>query len=416
MNLWPFKRGASGEAKSLTPYSAASLGQLLSGVFGGGAAKSGATVTTDTALQVSAVLCCVRVIAEGVAQVPWRVMQEKPSGTSTGVTRLPVTQHALYPLLHRKPNRWQTSFEFRETMIFHILLGRPGVAYAFISRSGGKVIELVLLDPNRVTEKADDFGEFTFEVRAKNGATRTLRSDDVWRIPGPSWTGTQALPLLNLAREAIGLAMATEETQSKLHANGMRPSGAYSVDGNLTVQQYKDLKEWIGREFGGAANTGAPLILDRNAKWNPATMTGVDAQHLETRRHQVEEVCRALRVLPIMAMQSDKASTYASVEQMLIAHLVHTLLPWYERLEQSVDCKLLTDQERAQGIYTLLDPSGMLRGALKDTAEFLTKLVDRGIMVRNEARGYLDLNPLDGLNVPLTPLNMVTSPSNEPEA
>lgn len=411
MKIWPFNR------KSTTPFSAANLAQLLAGVFGGGATKSGATVNTDSAMKVSVVLGCVRVIAEGVAQVPWRIMQEKPAATASGVTRLPLKSHPLFDLLHRKPNRWQTSFEFRETLIFHILLGPAGVAYAFKSKSSaGEVVELVLLDPHRVKEKADDAGNFTFELRGKDGSFRVLRSEDVWRIPGPSWTGTQALSLLNLAREAIGLAMATEETQAKLHANGVKTSGAYSLDGTLTTAQYKDIKEWLAKEFGGVANSGVPLILDRGAKWNPVNMTGVDAQHLETRLFQVKEVCRTLRVLPIMVMENDKAATFASVEQQLIAHLVHTLLPWYERIEQSVDCHLLTDVERAQGIYSLLDPAGMLRGALKDTAEYLTKLVDRGVMVRNEARGYLDLNPLPGLDEPLTPTNMVTSATNDPAA
>lgn len=411
MKIWPFNR------KSTTPFSAARLADLLAGVFGGGATKSGATVNTESAMKVSVVLGCVRVIAEGVAQVPWRIMQEKPAATASGVTRLPLKSHQLFDLLHRKPNRWQTSFEFRETLIFHILLGRAGVAYAYKSKSSaGKLVELVLLDPNRVTEKADDAGNFTFELRGKDGSLRVLGSDDVWRIPGPSWTGTHALSLLNLAREAIGLAMATEETQAKLHANGVKTSGAYSVDGTLTTTQYKDIKDWLAKEFGGSANSGVPLILDRGAKWNPVNMTGVDAQHLETRLFQVKEVCRTLRVLPIMVMENDKAATFASVEQQLIAHLVHTLLPWYERIEQSVDCHLLTDAERAQGIYSLLDPAGMLRGALKDTAEYLAKLVDRGVMVRNEARGYLDLNPLEGLDEPLTPTNMVTSATNDPAA
>ena len=410
MKLWPFNR------KSTTPFSAANLGALLAGVFGGGATKSGASVNSDTALEVSVVLACVRAIAEGVAQVPWHIMQETEKDGRK--TRLPIKTHPLYDKLHRKPNRWQTSFAFRETLIFHILVGPRGAAYAFKSRAGSerRVVELVLLDPHRVTETVTTAGDIVYAVRGLNGATREVRAEDIWRIAGPSWTGTQAMPILQMAREAIGLAMATEETQAKLHANGVRTAGTYSVEGSLNSTQYTDLKNWIATEFAGAANAGTPFILDRNAKWNPLTMTGVDAQHLETRRHQVEEVCRSMRVLPVMAMQSDKAATYASAEQMFIAHLVHTLLPWYERIEQSADCDLLTDAEREAGIYTLLEPSGMLRGALRDTAEFLSKLSERGILTRNEAREYLDKNPIDGLDQPLTPTNMVTSATNEPAA
>ncbi len=110
--------------------------------------------------------------------------------------------------------------------------------------------------------------------------------------------------------------------------------------------------------------------------------------------------------MPIMVCSSDKATTYASAEQMFLAHVVHTLAPWYERIEQAIDCQLLTDEERAQGYYVKHVTQGLLRGALKDTAEYLYRLVNIGIMSRNEARNLLEMNPLDGLDEPLTPANM----------
>ena len=405
MKLWPFQR------KNSTPFSSSSLAALLAGVFGGGATKSGASVNTETSMQVSAVLICVKVIAEGVAQVPWRIMQEAPDGR----TRTVAKGHPLYDVLHKKPNRWQTSFAFRETALYHILLGPTGSAYAYKNRVGSerRIKELILLDPCRVKEDVAADGSITYTVRGKDGSSRVLTEDDVWQIRGPSWNGQTALPIVQLAREAIGLAMATEETQANLHKNGIRTSGVYSVDGTLNPTQQQQLSEWIAKQHGGV-NTGIPMVLDRAAKWTPNTMTGIDAQHLETRVQQVKEICRFYRVLPIMAMESDKAATFASVEQMLIAHLVHTLMTWYERLEQSADVFLLTDKERADGFYTLLDPTGMLRGALRDTAEYLSKLAERGILTRNEAREYLDKNPLTGLDEPLTPSNMITSASNDP--
>lgn len=389
---------------------------MLARVFGGGATKSGASVNTDTAMLVSTVFCCVRVIAEGVAQVPFRVMLEKPGATEGSLSsRLPQRKHALFDLLHRRPNRWQTSFAFRETLMMHILLGPTGSAYAYKNRVGAnkRLRDLILIPPNRVREEIGNDGSIVYHVTAPNGTQRELQEDDVWHIRGPSWDGQTSIPILRMAREAVGLAMATEETQALLHKNGVRSSGHYSVEGNLSQPQQANLTAWIMKNFGGA-NSGTPMVLDRNAKWTPHTMNGVDAQHLETRKHQVAEICRFYRVLPIMVMENDKASTYASVEQMLIAHLVHTLLTWYERLEQSADVFLLTEDERAAGYYTHLDPKGMLRGALKDTAEFLAKLTGNGTMTRNEARGELDLNPLPGLDEPLTPINLVTSATNNP--
>ncbi|MCK6401265.1 MAG: phage portal protein [Sphaerotilus natans subsp. sulfidivorans] len=400
-----WSRKADAGSGGATPLSSPTLGALLAAVFGGGATKSGASVTVDSALQVSVVLACVRVIAEGIAQVPFRVMRESPDNR----TRLPARQHPLWDKLGRKPNRWQTSFGLRETLAVHCVL--TGNAYAYLSRVGArgdKIAEIIALDPKRVLVEATDDGTLTYKVTSRTGAeVRTLTERDIWHWRGPSWDGLIGMDVLRLARESIGLAMATEETQAALHAKGVRPSGVYSVEGTLSEKQYGDLKAWMTKEFGGAAAAGAPMILDRSAKWLPTTMTGVDAQHLETRKHQIEEVCRVFRLLPIMAGQADKAATYASAEAMFLAHLVHTLLPWYERIEQSADCHLLTDAERAEGYYTHLDPAGLLRGALKDTAEYLYKLVSLGVLTGNEAREMLDRNPIDGLDTPLTMTNML---------
>lgn len=386
--------------------SAPTLSALLASAFGvGGSTKSGLSVTSETALQVPVVMACVRVIAEGVSQVPFRVMRESPDGK----VRLPAKDHPLYDILHRKPNRWQTSYSLRETMVMHAVL--TGNAYAFISRVGrnASIHELIVIPPGKVRTEISDSGDMSYIVTGRNGEQRKLSSDDIWHLRGPSWDGSVGMQIVSYAREAIGLAMASEETQANLHAKGVRASGVYSVEGALNPTQYEALKNWISKEFVG--QTG-PMILDRNAKWMPTSMTGVDAQHLETRKHQVEEICRAFRVMPIMAGQADKAATYASAEQMFIAHLVHTLTPWYERIEQSADCQLLSDKDRADGYYTFLDPVGMLRGALKDTAEYLYKLSSMGVMTRNEAREKLDLNPIDGLDEPLTPMNMITSAEN----
>lgn len=393
------------------PMSSASLAELLSRTFGGGATKSGASVSVETALQVSAVLACVRVLAEGVAQVPWRVMRETANGTR--VERFAAPTHPLYRVLWRRANRWQTSFELRESMVYHAALA--GNAFAFKSRVGReqRIAELVVLPPNRVRVEVQLDSSLLYHVTGRNGEQRTLTEDDVWHLRGPSWDGLVGMNVLNLAREAVGLAMATEETQARLHQRGVRTSGVYSIEGSLNGDQYKQLKAWIEREFGGG-NSGAPMILDRNAKWQPMTMTGVDAQHLETRRHQIQEVCRFWRVMPIMIGHDDKSNTYGSAEQMFIAHLVHTLSPWYERIEQSADCQLLSESDLDAGYYTLLDGTGMLRGALKDTAEYIAKLVERGVMTRNEGRDLIDLNPLDGLDEPLTPANLITGADNDP--
>lgn len=388
-----------------------SLPEVLKSVFGGGAiSKSGASVNWNTALQVSTVLACARVIAEGLAQVPLKIFREE------GRSRLPARDHALYQVLHRRPNPWMTSFELRETMGLHAAL--TGNAYAFTNRVGRerRIAEIIPLEPSNVTlVRAADFS-VSYKVRGKDGEIREFPAEAIWHWKGPSWSGASGLDAVKLAREAIGLALSTEEHHAKLHANGARAGGVLSVEGTLSEQQYKQLREFVEKNHQGATNAWRTMILDRNAKWLSTAMNGVDSQHLETRRYQVEEICRFFRVMPIMVGYSDKASTYASAEQMFLAHVVHTLSPWYERIEQSIDCFLLGEAALKAGYYAKFVVAGLLRGALKDTAEYLSKLTTNGILTRNEAREKLEYNPLDGLDDPLTPANMtVGAEPSDPE-
>jgi HK97 family phage portal protein len=283
-----------------------------------------------------------------------------------------------------------------------------------VGTRGPRVAELILLNPDLVTPIQNEDWSITYRVQSKSGATRDFPQESIWHLRGPSWNGFSGLDVLNMAREAIGLAIATEDSHSALHAKGIRPSGIYSVDGNLTKEQHAQLKKWIDDENAGAENAGTTMLLDRNAKFLPMSLNGVDAQHLETRRYQIEEICRFFRVMPIMAGYSDKASTYASAEQMFLAHVVHTLMPWYERIQQSAEVNLLSPADRQAGYYIKLVEAGLLRGAMKDTAEYLYRLTMGGTMARNEARGKLDLNPLAGLDEPLTPTNMTIDPAGAP--
>lgn len=392
-DLWPFS------GKSVT------VADLPQEILSLGVSKSGQSVNVTTALKVSTVFACVRVIAEGVAQVPLKVFLED------GRDRNPAKDHPLYDLLHRQPNDIATSFAFRETLVLHAAL--TGKGFAFVNRgAGGKILELVNIDPGAVTVLTSDvMGERPiYRVQGKNGSKRDFPAESIFVLNGPSWDGITGMDILKMAREAVGLAMATEVAHSKMHSNGARPGGLLSVDGTLNPDQYKTLRKWIDENHTGTENAWKTMIMDKAAKFTQMGMTGVDAQHLETRKHQIEEVCRYFRMMPIMIGYSDKAATYASAEQMFLAHVVHCLSPWYERIEQAMDCQLLTKAERQAGHYIKFVIAGLLRGALKDTAEYLYKLVSIGIMTRNEARDKLELNPLADMDKPLTPINLTDSP------
>lgn len=364
----------------------------------GARTRSGVAVNWEKALQVSTVLCCARVLAEGCSQVPLKVFQASADGRS----RLPAKEHPLYNVLHLQASEFQTSFEWRETSVIHAAL--CGNALAYMNRHRGAVAELLPFEPQNACVKRSVTGALTYEVRA-GGETKIFSASDILHIRGPSWNGYAGLDAVRLARESIGLALATEETHAQFHQNGAKPSGLLTVDGVLDPKQYEQMRAWIARSIG-SANAGVPLIVDRGAKWEAQSMSGVDAQHLETRLHQVREICAFMRVSPLMVGYSDKAATYASAEQMFLAHVVHTLAPWYERIEQRINVSVLTERDRQQGLYAKFVEEGLLRGALKDTAEYLVKLSTNGILTRNEARAKLDENPLPGLDEPLTPANL----------
>lgn len=389
INFWPFRRKES------------TLLDLAAEILQLGASKSGQSVTVAKALKVATVLACVRVISEGVAQVPLKVLRRN------GRNKIDAYDHPLWDILHRKPNDVATSFGFRETLVIHAALAGNG--YAFISRgTGGKVLELINIEPGAVrVEQSDTMGERPrYFITGRNGGGLYFPAETILHIQGPSWNGVVGMDVVRQAREAIGLSIATEEAHARLHANGARPGGMLSVEGTLKDEQFKTLRKWIEDNYAGGENAFRTMILDRSAKFVPMAMSGVDSQHLETRRFQIEEICRIFRVMPIMVCSQDKSSTYAGAEQNFLAHVVHTLGPWFERIEQCLDCQLLTDAERKAGYYTKLEERGLLRGALKDTAEYLNKLVGLGIITRNEAREMLDMNPVEGLDEPLTPINL----------
>jgi len=360
-----------------------------SDVFSGlvGRSASGVNVTVDKALAVTTVFDCLRVIGEGVAQVPLKLYK------TIGEDKHEVAkEHPLYKIISRKPNTWQTSFEFRENMIFQAAL--MGNFYAFKNGSRGKILSLIPFEPGTVTVEVDQKRNLQYKVTA-DGEQRTIPADMMWHVRGPSWSTHIGMEAVKYAREAIGLAINIEESQNKLHASGVQTSGIYSVDGALNQKQANDLIQWIETRIGGA-NRYKPLVVDRGAKFTPISMSSVDAQTIENRRFQIEEICRAFRVMPIMIGQADKAATYASSQEQFLAHVVHTLMPWYTRIEQSIDANLLTEQDIEQGYYSKFNANGLMRGAAKDRAEFYDKMYRMKAFSPNQILALEDMNPYDG--------------------
>ena len=392
MSFWKRLLGIEKRAAQLT-YD--QLAALIDG--NGGGTVAGYNVTDKTALQVSTVLACVKVIADGCATAPLHVYREKSDGTRERATNIPE-----YRLLSRRPNAWQTSFEWRRQMTIHAAL--TGAALSIKTRSGGnQVQELIPVEPGRWDVTQVSRYELRYRCWDEFGLIGTFAPEDVFVLNGVQWSWVRALNAVALARSAIGLSIATERSQEKFHENGMRPSGLYSMEGTLTPEQHDRLTAWLKARNSGPERAGVPLVLDRNAKWTTTAMSGVDAQHLETRRMQVEEICRAYGVFPIMVGHSDKAATFASSEAFFAAHLVHTLAPWHTAWTQRIDEMLL---DGSGPLFAEFDTRYLRAGSMKDRAMWARTMAEMGIYTRNELRDEEGKDPLPGLDEPLTPLNM----------
>lgn len=380
--------------------------RILAGLQGG--SKSGVAVNWQTALQVTAAFACARVIAEGLAQVPFKLFREQPGGG-----RKVETTHRLHQLLAVKPNDWQTSFEFRELLALHLVF--CGGGYVFANRFRGEIIELLPYTPQQVTVKRNGWA-VAYEVTTTDGRRIPVPAKDMWHLRGPSWDGVVGLDAVRLAREALGLALATEEHGARMFSNGARVGGVLSTDATLKEDQVKLLRDSWENTQGGVSNAFKTAILWGGLKWSPMAMQNDQAQLIEQRRFQVEEICRAFRVMPIMVGSADKTATYASAEQMFLAHVVHTLGPWYARLEQSADAFLLSEEDRAAGLYFKFVAAGLMRGAHKDRADYYAKALGAGgapaWMTQDEVRGLEELNPMGGAAANLRePSNVWPEPS-----
>lgn len=367
------------------------------------ASKTGLRVTWETALQAATALSCARVIAEGIAQVPLKLYQALPKGGAE-----PATSHPLYDVVHTAPNAWLTSFEWRETLGLHLaVLNR---AYCYINRvtvGRSTAIELLPLVPQQVrVERREDYRPRYF-VQFKPGEEQEVAAELILHFRGPSWNAFEGLDGVRLAREAIGLALATEEHGARLFKNGATVGGILTTESSLTPEQVKELRASWEAAQTGLGNAYKTALMWGGIKWEPRGLHNDQAQWIEVRRFQVAEVCRFYRVLPIVIGEADRTATYASSEQMFLAHVIHTMQPWYRRLEDRLDLQLLSPDERKSGLFFRFSMTGLLRGSHRDRAEFYRVLHGIGALNANEIRAYEELNPYPAGDQYLQPLNMV---------
>ena len=359
---------------------------------------SGIRVSADSALRLSAVYACVRILSETLAMLPFVLYRQRSDG---GKDR--ITDHWLYTLLAKRPSRWQNAFEWREMMQGHLAL--RGNAYnQILSNSKGEIAELIPVHPDKINIELLDNGDYRYRVTDRQGIARPVPRGDIWHLKGLSSDGLLGLSPIELARENFGMALAAQDYGARFFANDAKPTGGWvEFPGSFKDKNAKEVFREGFQAAQSGANRGKLLVLENGMKYHEVGVTNKDAQFLELRKFQITDVARVFRVPPHMIADLDRA-TFSNIEQQSLDFIMSTMTPWAERWEAAIEADLLFDEE---GLEVEFDFANLLRGDRAARAAYYHSGILDGWLTRNEARLAENMNPLDGLDEPLRPLNMV---------
>ncbi len=365
------------------------LGSTYSFFFGN--TTSGKIVNERTAMQTTAVYACVRILSETIASLPLHTFKTAEKGKEKA------TEHHIYKLLAEEPNSEMTSFVFRETLMGHLLLW--GNAYAQIIRDGrGRVIALYPLLPNRVTVDRTTKGEIYYIYTRSEGDKPTssgysqiyLRSDEVLHIPGLGFDGLVGYSPIAMAKNAVGMAIATEEYGAKFFANGANPGGVLEHPG--VVKDPARVRESWNSVYQGSTNAHRVAVLEEGMKFQSIGIPPDQAQFLQTRKFQLNEIARMFRIPPHMIGDLDKSS-FSNIEQQSLEFVKYTLDPWVIRWEQALKRALLTDIEK-KDYFVKFNVDGLLRGDYQSRMSGYAVARQNGWMSSNDIRELEDLNKI----------------------
>ena len=354
-----------------------------------GGSTSGKRVNERSSMQMTAVYSCVRILSEAVAGLPLHFYRYTDNGGKEKAA-----DHPLYFLLHDEPNPEMTSFVFRETLMTHLLLW--GNAYAQIIRNGkGEVIALYPLMPDRMNVERDSKGQLYYEYTVSmddaptvKGSMVILPPSEVMHIPGLGFDGLVGYSPIAMAKNAIGMAIACEEYGAKFFANGAQPSGVLEHPG--TLKDPARVRESWQSTFGGSHNANKVAVLEEGMKYTPISISPEQAQFLETRKFQINEIARIFRVPPHMVGDLEKSS-FSNIEQQSLEFVKYTLDPWVSRWEQSMARSLLTAEEKKK-YFVKFNVDGLLRGDYQSRMNGYAVGRQNGWMSANDIREFENLD------------------------
>ncbi|MDR3591573.1 MAG: phage portal protein [Negativicutes bacterium] len=357
---------------------------------GGGPSKTGLHVSEQTALRFTAVFACIRILSETLASMPIILYKDRKIGDkASGKDR--AVDHPLYDLLKTAPNKEMPSMILKETMQSHI--AGSGNGYSHIQRNRrGTVLSLSLIpwtfiDPRRNLE--------TWEIEYwtnDRGKMIILPSEEVFHIPGLGFDGVKGYSPIYMAKEAIGLGLAAEMFGASFFANGASVSGVAEYPGKLSDNAFQRFKQSIREEYAGLGNTKKVMFLEEGLKFHQVTIPPNEAQFIETRKFQVEEIARLYRI-PMHLLQNLERSTNNNIEHQSLEFVMYTMLPWFTRWEQFINFKLLTPDERAQGYFAEFLINALMRGDTVARAQMLHLMRQDGVICADEWRELENMNP-----------------------
>lgn len=357
-----------------------------------GRTTSGKPVNERTAMQTTAVYACVRILAEAVASLPLHVYEYQDDGG-----KKLVHDHPLYYLLHDEPNPEMTSFVFRETLMSHLLIW--GNAYAQIIRDGaGRVIGLYPLLPDKMDVQRDDRGNIYY-VYSRNSDENPmfkeygdirLKAEDVLHIPGLGFDGLIGYSPIAMAKNAVGMTLACEEYGASFFANGANPGGVLEHPGVL--KDPSKVRESWNSVYRGVNNAHKIAVLEEGMKYQQIGIPPEEAQFLETRKFQINEIARLYRIPPHMVGDLDKSS-FSNIEQQSLEFVKYTLDPWVIRWEQSLQRSLLLPGEKGK-YFIKLNVDGLLRGDYQSRMNGYAVGRQNGWFSANDIREMENMNPI----------------------
>ena len=357
-----------------------------------GRTTSGKPVNERTAMQTTAVYACVRILAEAVASLPLHVYEYQDDGGKKLVHDQP-----LYYLLHDEPNPEMTSFVFRETLMSHLLIW--GNAYAQIIRDGaGRVLGLYPLLPDKMDVQRDDRGNIYY-VYSRNSDENPmfkeygdirLKAEDVLHIPGLGFDGLIGYSPIAMAKNAVGMTLACEEYGASFFANGANPGGVLEHPGVL--KDPSKVRESWNSVYRGVNNAHKIAVLEEGMKYQQIGIPPEEAQFLETRKFQINEIARLYRIPPHMVGDLDKSS-FSNIEQQSLEFVKYTLDPWVIRWEQSLQRSLLLPGEKGK-YFIKLNVDGLLRGDYQSRMNGYAVGRQNGWFSANDIREMENMNPI----------------------